>query len=67
MSYFAARAQEALTSELGQVTPTTALERKLWARLVRLEAAALRVLSDVDDDGVAERSDVAITELRAAC
>lgn len=45
---------------------TTPRERRLWKRLEALHAAALRVLSDVDDDGVAERGDVAICALEAA-
>ena len=35
----------------------TQCEKLLWKRLVALQAAAYRVLSDVDDDGVAEAHD----------
>lgn len=44
----------------------TACEKKLWKRLVALQAAAYRVLSDVDDDGIAEAHDMAILGLRQA-
>lgn len=64
-SYFDEQAEQVLAAAFAPAS--TALERHLWARLVKLEAAALRVLSDVDDDGVAEEADVAIQQLRAAC
>lgn len=38
----------------------------LWGRLVTLHAASLSVLSDVDDDGIAEAQDTAILGLREA-
>ncbi len=44
----------------------TACEKRLWGRLVTLQAAAYRVLSDVDDDGVAEAHDMAVLALREA-
>ncbi len=44
----------------------TACEKRLWKRLVALQAAAYRVLSDVDDDGIAEAHDMAILGLREA-
>lgn len=44
----------------------TAGEKVLWGRLVDLQAAANAVLSDVDDDGVAEANDMAILGLRHA-
>ena len=62
-----AREQETLVAAMGRPQTSTKLERELWSRLVRLKAAALRVLSDVDDDGVAEGADIAIQQLRAAC
>ena len=45
---------------------STACEKRLWGRLVALQAAANRVLSDVDDDGVAEAHDMAVLGLREA-
>ena len=65
--YYNAMAEEALVAAMGRPPMATKLERELWLRLVSLEAAALRVLSDIDDDGVAEGADVAIQRLRAAC
>ncbi len=44
----------------------TAREKKLWAQLVALQAAANAVLSDVDDDGIAEAQDMAVLGLRQA-
>ncbi|WP_371436204.1 hypothetical protein [Polaromonas sp.] len=44
----------------------TACEKLLWSRLVALQAAAYAVLSDVDDDGVAEAQDMAVMRLRKA-
>lgn len=44
----------------------TACEKRLWGHLVTLQAAAYRVLSDVDDDGVAEAHDMAVLGLREA-
>lgn len=41
-------------------------EQILWGRLVALQAAANAVLSDVDDDGVAEANDMAVLGLRQA-
>ncbi|WP_141396376.1 hypothetical protein [Polaromonas sp. AET17H-212] len=44
----------------------TACEKLLWGRLVALQAAANAVLSDVDDDGIAEANDMAVLGLRQA-
>lgn len=40
--------------------------RQLEAQLAMIQAAARRVLSDVDDDGIAEHDDMSILALRAA-
>jgi hypothetical protein len=60
----------ALATSVGLAYPVDGLtprERRLWARLVALQGAGLRVLLDVDDDGVSEAHDVAVGQLRAAC
>lgn len=44
----------------------TACEKLLWGRLVDLQAAAIAVLSDVVDDGIAEANDMAVLGLRHA-
>lgn len=44
----------------------TPCETLLWSRLVALQAAANAVLSDIDDDGVAEKDDMAVLGLRHA-
>lgn len=44
----------------------TPCEKLLWRRLVDLQAAAYGVLSDIDDDGVAEANDMAVLGLRQA-
>ena len=62
--YFTEKARLALEDQgirLGD--SPTALEKLLWKRLLLVSAAAERVLSDVDDDGVAEAHDMAILSL----
>jgi len=44
----------------------TAGEKVLWGRLLALQAASNAVLSDVDDDGVAEANDISVLGLRQA-
>lgn len=44
----------------------TPLEKRLMAELLLLSGAALRVLSDVDDDGLAEAHDIAVLGMREA-
>lgn len=63
--FFEQKACEALVA-LGLVLPATptALESKLMAQLLLGCGAAERVLSDVDDDGVAEESDIAVLSMR---
>ena len=65
--YFEARAYDTLAAR-GLVLPRcpTPLESKLMAQLLLVSGAAERVLSDVDDDGVAEAADVAINAMRKA-
>ena len=65
--YFTEKARLSLESQgvcLG-ASPTK-LEATLWKRLLLVFAAAERVLSDVDDDRVAEAQDMAILGLRSA-
>lgn len=65
--YFEAKAYDALVAR-GLVLPRcpTPLESKLMAQLLLVSGAAERVLSDVDDDGVAEAADVAVHGMRKA-
>lgn len=62
--YFEERASDALAAR-GLVLPEspTPLESKLMAQLLLLSGAAERVLSDVDDDGVAEAADMAVLSM----
>lgn len=66
--YWTQRALEQLSAQPGlQPGPAaTSCEKLLWARLVALQAAANAVLSDVDDDGLAEKDDMAVLGLRQA-
>jgi hypothetical protein len=66
--YWHDRAVEKLNTQdrLKPGPDATHSEKRLWARLVELQAAAYAVLSDVDDDGVAEAHDMAILGLRNA-
>ncbi|MES2877521.1 MAG: hypothetical protein V4713_03795 [Pseudomonadota bacterium] len=65
--FFEEKASDALASR-GLVLPEspTALEFKLMAHLLLICGAAERVLSDVDDDGVAEAADMAVLAMRKA-
>ena len=65
--YFEEKASEALGA-LGIILPGyhTSLECKLMNQLLLLTAAAERVLSDIDDDGIAEAMDVSVLSLREA-
>lgn len=65
--YFEAKACGALTAR-GLVLPesSTPLESQLMAQLLLISGAAERVLSDVDDDGVAEAADIAVMSMRKA-
>lgn len=65
--YFEEKASDALTAR-GLVLPQspTLLESKLMTQLLLLSGAAERVLSDVDDDGVAEAADMAVLSMRKA-
>lgn len=67
VGYFEEKANDALTA-CGLVLPTspTPLESKLMAQLLLVSGAAERVLSDVDDDGVAESADMAVLSMRKA-
>ncbi len=62
--------KQVASKQLCQLKPdsgfSSSLERKLWDRLLTLQAAANAVLDDVDDDGVAEAHDVAVLGLRNA-
>lgn len=64
---FEEKAGDALTAR-GLVLPEapTPLEFKLMAQLLLVSGAAERVLSDIDDDGVAEAADMAIRGMRKA-
>lgn len=44
----------------------TPLEYKLMAQLLLITESAERVLSDIDDDGIAEATDLAVFGMRAA-
>lgn len=65
--YFEEKACDALAAS-GLVLPDTPtpLEAKLMAQLLLVSGAAERVLSDVDDDGVAEAADMAVLGMRKA-
>lgn len=65
--YFEEKASDALAAS-GLVLPEapTPLESKLMAQLLLVSGAAERVLSDVDDDGVAEAQDMAVLGMRKA-
>lgn len=65
--FFEAKASEALTAR-GLVLPEspTPLESQLMAQLLLISGSAERVLSDVDDDGVAEAADMAVLSMRKA-
>lgn len=65
--YFEEKASEALEMlglRLGE-NPTP-LENQLMAQLLLVSGAAVAVLDDVDDDGVAEANDMAVLGLRQA-
>ncbi len=66
--YWTQLALEQLSSQEGLLpgNNATACEKLLWNRLVALQAAANAVLSDVDDDGIAEANDMAVLGLRQA-
>jgi len=66
--YWTQLAFEQLSLEQGLLpgNDATDYEKLLWGRLVALQAAANAVLSDVDDDGVAEANDMAVLGLRQA-
>lgn len=66
--YWTQLAVEQLSSQPGLQPGSiaTAREKILWVRLVALQAAANAVLSDVDDDGIAEAQDMAVLGLRQA-
>lgn len=66
--YWTQLALEQLSSQNGLLpgSNATACEKLLWNRLVALQAAANAVLSDVDDDGIAEAKDMAVLGLRQA-
>lgn len=65
--YFEEKASDALAAR-GLVLPgtPTPLESQLMAQLLLVSGAAERVLSDVDDDGVAEADDMAVLSMRKA-
>jgi hypothetical protein len=65
--FFEEKASEALTAR-GLVLPEspTPLESQLMSQLLLISGAAERVLSDVDDDGVAEAADMAVLSMRKA-
>ena len=66
--YWHDKAVEQLSRQSGlrPMVDSTNCEKLLWNRLVELQSAAYAVLSDVDDDGVAEANDMAIRGLRDA-
>jgi len=65
--YFEEKAIEGL-NRLGCILPKqpTSLECQLMSQLVIVSTAIERVLSDIDDDGIAEANDVAVLSLRYA-
>jgi hypothetical protein len=65
--YFEEKASDALVAR-GRVLSEspTSLECQLMLQLLLVSGAAERVLSDVDDDGVAEASDMAVLGMRKA-
>lgn len=65
--FFEEKASEALTAR-GLVLPEspTPLESQLMAQLLLISGSAERLLSDVDDDGVAEAADMAVLSMRKA-
>lgn len=65
--YFQEKASEAFVA-LGLVLPEhpTPLESRLMAQLLLVSGAAEQVLSDVDDDGIAEAADMAVLGMRKA-
>lgn len=65
--FFEEKASEALTAR-GFVLPEspTPLESQLMAQLLLISGSAERVLSDMDDDGVAESADMAVLSMRMA-
>lgn len=65
--YFEEKANNSLAAR-GLVLPEspTDLECKLMAQLLLISGAAESVLSDIEDDGVAEDDDMAVLRMRKA-
>jgi len=61
-SQFHGRAQEAVK----RIKSDAARIKQLEAQVARLATAARQVLSDIDDDGIAERDDMGVLALRRA-
>jgi len=65
--YFEEKASDAWAARgLALPESPTALESKLMAQLLLISGAAERVLSDIDDDGIAEAADMAVLGMRKA-
>lgn len=67
MGYFEIKVSEDLAAQgLSLGDSPSDLEIQLMRRLLLVSGAAEAVLSDVDDDGVAEADDMAVSRLRKA-